>query len=126
MEVELTGANLSAGMQLDAGPGVRVALSRLSDLKGMKVGVRTGMPYGSRVEKAGLNLIKAKTDEANVKKLKAGRIDAFLAYTPDMMTVFQDLGMSPLPHAADKPVAIAVGSPFGHSSPHCAICRRER
>ncbi len=81
-------------------------LSELSDLNGMKVGIRTGMPYGSRVEKAGLNLIKAKTDEANVKKLKAGRIDAFLAYTPDMLTVFQDLGMSPLPYAADKPVAV--------------------
>ena len=41
-----------------------------------------------------------------MKKLKAGRIDAFLAYTPDMMTVFQDMGMSPLPYAADQPVAV--------------------
>ncbi|MBL4907152.1 MAG: hypothetical protein JKX94_06855, partial [Sneathiella sp.] len=44
--------------------------------------------------------------ESNVKKLKAGRIDAFLAYWPDAYTIFDEMGMPYLPHTANTPIAI--------------------
>ena len=81
-------------------------ITDLAELKGKKVGIRSGMPYGNKVEGAGLNLVKAKTDEANVKKLNAGRIDAFLAYTPDMLTLFQNMGIEPLSYDESRPIAV--------------------
>ena len=81
-------------------------ITDLASLKGKKVGICKGLPYGAKVEGAGLKLIKAGSDEANVKKLMAGRIDAFLAYTPDMYTVFRAMGIKPLAHDANKPVAV--------------------
>ncbi len=71
----------------------------LASISGKKIGVRTGMPYGHKVENANLKLVQAKTIEANIKKLNNGRIDAFLAYTPDIDSAFNDLGMDPLPRS---------------------------
>ncbi len=81
-------------------------VSDLSALVGKKVGVRSGMPYGNKIESAGLNLVKARTIEANIKKLAAGRIDAFLAYYPDVYATFETAGMEPLPHVVDAPIAV--------------------
>ncbi len=81
-------------------------VSDLSALVGKKVGIRSGMPYGNNVESAGLNLVNARTIEANIKKLAAGRIDAFLAYYPDVYAVFETVGMEPLPHVVYEPIAV--------------------
>ena len=81
-------------------------ISDLSALAGKKVGIRSGMPYGNKVESASLKLVKARTIEANIKKLAAGRIDAFLAYYPDVYTAFETAEMEPLPHAVDEPIAV--------------------
>lgn len=77
-------------------------LSKFSD---KKVGVRSGMPYGNTVENSGIKQVEGRTIEANIKKLAAGRIDAFLAYWPDVYAVFDSLGMEQLPHNPDSPVA---------------------
>lgn len=75
-------------------------------LKGKKVGIRSGMPYGNRIEGAGLTLVEARTIEANVKKLDAGRIDAFIAYVPDAYATFEAMGIEHLPHSVDAPIAV--------------------
>jgi hypothetical protein len=86
-------------------PDGTAPVSDLKALQGQKVGIRTGMPYGQDVEGAGLNFVDAPTIESNIKKLQAGRIDSFIAYYPDVYTAFDQLGMAPLPHAVDAPVA---------------------
>ena len=92
-------------------------VSDLGALAGKKVGTRVGMTYGTSVGAAKLNLVEAKTIEANIKKLKAGRIDAFLGYYPDTHTVFDELGMQPLPHAVDNPVV---------EHPDSVLCRTDQ
>ncbi|MBE9065028.1 ABC transporter substrate-binding protein, partial [cf. Phormidesmis sp. LEGE 11477] len=81
-------------------------VSDLNALNGMRVGVRSGMPYGDQIESADLKLVEARTIEANVKKLEAGRIDAFIAYVPDAYSAFENMGIDNLPHAEDTPVAV--------------------
>lgn len=81
-------------------------LNNVDDLKGKSVGIRKGMPYGNTFDAAGLNTSTVTTIEANIKKLQAGRIDAFVAYVPDVYAAFEGLGMKPLPHDADNPIAI--------------------
>lgn len=81
-------------------------VSDISSLDGKKVGIRLGMPYGNKVETSNINFVTAPTIETNIKKLDAGRIDAFLAYWPDAYAIFDSLGMAHLPHTMDKPVAV--------------------
>ena len=80
-------------------------ISNLSELNGKKVGARTGMPYGKSIEGSGLKLALAPTIEANIKKLKSKRLDAFIAYTPDAFTAFDNTGEKVYTHAAAKPLA---------------------
>lgn len=78
----------------------------LQKLAGRKVGARKGMPYGKTVESSGLKLRLASSIESNIRKAKAKRIDAFLAYVPDALTAFEAEGVAPFPHDPDAPVAI--------------------
>lgn len=81
-------------------------ISSLVDLKNLKVGVRRGMPYGKRYERAGLNVSLANTIEQNIKKLEKGRIDAFLAYSPDVWAAFKALNVKPFMYDKEHPVAV--------------------
>ncbi|MDB5820022.1 MAG: hypothetical protein JWQ11_3662 [Rhizobacter sp.] len=56
----------------------------LEPLKGKRVGGRRGLNYGPKVDAAGMKLDPVNEDDQNVQKLDSGRIDAFLAYVPDM------------------------------------------
>lgn len=90
------------------------ALSSISDLAGKKVGIRLGMPYGKSFDGAGLKTDAARTIEANIKKLNAGRLDAFVAYVPDAYVAFEKMNMEPLPHDKANPIAV-------HED--CLVCR---
>ena len=70
--------------------------SSLSDLKGKRVGARQGMPYGKEVENS-IELLRVRSIKENVKALKKGSIDYFIAYVPDAYQTFRDLKMEPLP-----------------------------
>ncbi|MEW6992386.1 hypothetical protein AADZ91_17085 [Colwelliaceae bacterium 6441] len=74
-------------------PAGTPALTKLKQLQGKKVGARRGMPYGPEFGMLNLKVDYVETIEANIKKLKAGRIDAFLAYVPDAWEAFNHLGM---------------------------------
>jgi hypothetical protein len=72
----------------------------LTQLLGKRVGVRNGMLYGPEYEKLGLKVNLVDSIEQNLEKLQSGRIDAFLAWAPDVMAFFAEKQMKPLPHAA--------------------------
>lgn len=73
----------------------------LDQLKGKKLGARRGMPYGPKIDKDYL-LDLVTTDDQNVQKLNSKRIDAFLAYYPDM-PLWAKEHKSPLPNHAQVP-----------------------
>lgn len=79
-------------------------ISDLASLKGLRVGARQGMPYGTSIESAGLNLDFSPSIESNIKKARAGRLDAFLGYTPDAYAAFDALGEPLFSHAKDAPI----------------------
>lgn len=94
-----------AKVYIFSAPG-KAATANLDDIKGMKVGGRAGMPYGNKVDNANLGLKLSNDIKANIKKAQSGRLDYFIAYTPDIYTAFDELGMDPLPHVKDKPISI--------------------
>jgi len=81
-------------------------ISCLEDLKEKKVGIRLGMPYGKSFENAKLKTYEVPEIGQNIKKIKAGRIDAFVAYIPDAYRAFRELGTAPYPHDASNPLAV--------------------
>lgn len=85
----------------DVGP-----YTSFSQLRGKKVGARQGMPYGPKYEAAELNAELAENDNANVVKLAAGTIDAFVAYVPDMWS-WASTKRQPLPnHDRNNPADV--------------------
>jgi len=86
-------------------PGV-FTVSGLDALKGKKVGIRHGMPYGKSFEQAGLDTQAVITITSNIKKLKSKRIDYMVAYVPDAFDAFKLLKIEPFPYNADSPLAV--------------------
>jgi hypothetical protein len=97
-------------------PGKK-AVSGLDALKGKKVGLRAGLAYGTRIDRAA-DFAKdfSPSAEASIKKLQLGRVDYLLEWTPDMDFAFQSLNMPPLPHAG-QPVEVHEDSVVCKSSP---------
>lgn len=94
-------------------PGAPVITS-LDELKGKKIGVRNGMPYGKSFDAAGLKTNATSDIGKNIAKLEAKRIDAMVAYVPDAYDAFEAAGKEPFPHAKESPVAV---------HPDALICR---
>lgn len=88
-------------------PG-KPTVSSIADLKGKKIAVRQGFSYGRDLETAGLQFDKGQSIEANVRKLLDGRVDVVVDFVPDAWEAFDALKMAPLPHVADKPLAVHV------------------
>ncbi len=86
-------------------PAGKEAVSSLDALKGKKVGLRAGLPYGERIEQAkDFTKDSSPSAEASIKKLQLGRVDYVLEWTPDMDFAFEKLKMEALPHASNEPV----------------------
>jgi len=99
-------------------PAGAPAVSSLDALKGKKVGIRAGLPYGKRIDDS-KDFIKdpSPTPEASIKKLELGRVDYLLEWTPDMEIAFQKLNMKPFPHAEAQPVEVHEDSVLCKASP---------
>lgn len=71
-------------------------ITRLSQLSGKRVGGLIGFEgtYGS-VREAGASFELVNTDEQNLSKLKAGRLDAVLAFLPDLFSQLPELAFDP-------------------------------
>ena len=68
-------------------------------------GFARDLPYGKSFESANLNTSAVGDIESNIKKLKSGRIDAFVAYVPDAYAAFDKMGLPPFPHNKAAPIA---------------------
>lgn len=78
----------------------------VEQLKGKRVGARRGMPYGPKYDGSGIKAELVNDDGQNVQKLNAKRIDAFLAYVPDMWQ-WASASKQPLPnHDEQQPFDI--------------------
>ena len=89
-------------------------LTTLEELKGMKVGIRRGMPYGKSVESSNLNFNVVNRLKQNITLLEMGRVSAIIAYVPDLYQVLGELNRKPFPHDKTHPLAI---------HPDSLICR---
>lgn len=82
----------------------------LRELEGKEVGIRAGMPLSNNIVQAidskKFNVQNAATLEANLTRLKLGRVDAALGWFPDSELLFTQNKMKPYPHDKRFPVAV--------------------
>lgn len=70
-------------------------LKSLGDLKGKRVGITRGYPYAREVtDNKSYTVEAAPSDEANIKKLVAGHLDAFVLDEKTGIKAFEALGMA--------------------------------
>ena len=67
-------------------------VSDLSNLIGRPVGVRHGMPYGSEILDSDIKFELVNRLHQNFMKLERGRVDAVLAYAPDVFIYLEERG----------------------------------
>lgn len=79
----------------------------LADLKGLRVGITRGYPYAREVlDNTSYTLDQAVSDEANIRKLMAGHIDAFILDEKTGIQAFAKLGLSDrMQYQAEAPVS---------------------
>jgi len=70
----------------------------IKQLQGLRIGARIGMLYGPEFDSLNLHVEYVTTLEQNIDKIKQGRIDAFVAWSPDSDAAFERKKMPPLPH----------------------------
>jgi polar amino acid transport system substrate-binding protein len=82
-------------------------LRTLNDLKGKRVGITRGYPYAREVQNNKLYMIEeGLSDEINIKKLMAGRIDAFILDEKTGIAAFEKMGLSDqMQYPARQPVS---------------------
>ncbi|BDT68641.1 hypothetical protein os1_28260 [Comamonadaceae bacterium OS-1] len=70
-------------------------LKSLADLKGKRVGITRGYPYAREVtDNSAFAVETANTDEANIQKLVAGYLDAFVLDEKTGLKAFEKLGLA--------------------------------
>jgi len=81
-------------------------LNTVEQLKGKTVGLRRGMHYGRSIDQA--EFIKKEVDslEQNILLLQSKRIDAFVAYAPDIYEEFKRMDLIPFTHDKNNPIAV--------------------
>ena len=83
-----------------------LAIKSLKELKGKNIGVTRGVHYGKEFEQMKLKTFAVKDISQNINKVNLKRIDAFIAYSPDVYLAFKKLGIKPFPHEKNSPIAI--------------------
>ena len=92
-------------------------ISSLNGLKGKQVGIRKGLEFGGRLENQALNLEPVWDTEQNYKKLINKRIDAFIAYVPDIWGYFNSKELPGLTYDKSKPIVSYQESVACHDTP---------
>ena len=92
-------------------------ISDLTALKGLNVGVRKGLEFGGKLVPYELQLEPVWDTEQNYKKLLSGRIDAFIAYVPDIWGYFDSKELPQLAYDKTKPIVIYRESVVCHDTP---------
>lgn len=65
----------------------------VTELRGKHIALKRGMPYNQNLD--GINLNYTHSIESNIQMLNKGRVDAFLAYSPDVFSVYNKLKIQP-------------------------------
>ena len=90
-------------------------------LKGVVVGITLGMGFSDEFDRVAaelaLQLEPVRDIELNYKKLLAKRIDAFIAYTPDIWNIFSTQTIPQLAYDRNKPIAVLSDSIVCHQTP---------
>lgn len=86
----------------------------LADLDGIVVGIKTGMKYGELFEKTDLKLERVVRLDLNYKKLMAKRIDAFIAYTPDVWGIFNNTILPGVSYSPEYPITTSYDAVVCH------------
>jgi len=81
-------------------------VSTIEGLSGKKVGITMGYPYAKKITDAqGFKIEIAPKDEINLKKLAAGRIDAFVVEEKSGLQALKQSGVSGITYEAGKPIS---------------------
>ena len=91
--------------------------SDLKELKGLNIGVRKGLEFGGKLDQYPLNIEPVWDTEQNYKKLLSGRIDAFIAYVPDLWGYFGSQHIPQLAYNKSKPILVYQESVACHDTP---------
>jgi len=81
-------------------------INSLNELKGKNIGISRGVSYGKAFTEANLTTFPVKSIAQNIKKLELKRIDAFVAFAPDVFITFKNMGIEPYPHDSKTPLVI--------------------
>ena len=96
-------------------------ISSISQLKGLAIGVRTGMNFNDGFEEIkndiNFDIEEVRDIELNYKKLMAGRIDAFVAYAPDIWNTLTEEQSNTLAFDRSKPFFVHPESVVCHDTP---------
>ncbi|WP_163835613.1 type 2 periplasmic-binding domain-containing protein [Spartinivicinus ruber] len=86
-------------------PNTKV-INSLEELKTLRVGARSGMPYGQKIENSGIEFKFLPTIKNNIIMVLNNRLDAFIAYVPDAYKIFEQLELKAFPHDIENPVSV--------------------
>jgi ABC-type amino acid transport substrate-binding protein len=77
----------------------------IGDLENANVAAQHGMQLGDKIEK-NIDLLRVHTSDSLVKMLEVKRIDAFIAYVPDIYAIFEQLKIPALQHDPARPIVV--------------------
>lgn len=93
------------------------ATPSLTDIKGLRVGARSGMIYGKEFESLDIKRKNVTTIESNYKKLITHRIDVFVAFTPDIWSLFKNRTIPSVDYDKQQPFVTYKDSVVCHDTP---------
>lgn len=94
------------------------AISNIQELEGKKIGVRKGMFVDeSFAQEVQFEIEQVRDLELNYKKLQAKRIDAFVAYTPDIWNLLGDRELANLNYDSKLSLFTHAESMVCHDTP---------
>ncbi|MEH6477245.1 MAG: hypothetical protein V7727_16250 [Sneathiella sp.] len=80
-------------------------IQTIESLNGLRVGGELGIPFTPRITKiVGTN--RATNLKELIRMLERGRFDAIIAYTPDILEIFDEMHVVPLSYDPETPLAI--------------------
>jgi len=94
-------------------------LTGVAALKNRVVGAELGMQLGREVEE-NVQILRVSSLASLVRMLERKRIDALIAYDPDIFSVFKELNMETLPYDNARPIVVH------HDSLMCRITPENR
>jgi hypothetical protein len=99
-----SGSLFTSELHLFMPPGVP-AISDLSELEGKTVGVSIGSPVPKLLEGLAVNFFDVRTQDIKVRMLEHHRLDAAVAWVPDVLLAFRNNDMAPTAYNPALPIA---------------------